>query len=182
MADLAKRAPAPLTAEEKARFGAVLAKANAKTITPELRTQVRAELGRRAGAGATRSSVYDLVLERACTTLPGANALKQEMVLVAALELRNDLGWQEAPAIEQLLIEHVTLCWVRLHAAEQLMTALQMEFENVKPESGRYIEARLSTAQGLYLRAVETLARVRRLAVPVLVQNNAVNQQVNIGG
>ena len=41
---------------------------------------------------------------------------------------------------------------------------------------------RNSTAQRLYLRAIETLTRVRRLSLPMLQVNITEKQQVNVDG
>jgi hypothetical protein len=81
--------------------------------------------------------------------------------------LRDGLGYATSPTHERLLIDHVINCWLRLHHLEQLSI------------NGGYvpdIERRLSTAQHRFLRAVESLARVRRLGVNLQV--NIANQQV----
>ena len=69
------------------------------------------------------------------------------------------------------------LCWLRLQLIEQQYSGVQAG--NMTLPQGDYWERRLSAAQRRYLRAVETLARVRRLRVPAL-QVNIGEKQVNI--
>ncbi len=47
---------------------------------------------------------------------------------------------------------------------------------------GAYWDRRVSGAQARYLRAMEALARVRRLAMPQPLQVNIGGQQVNVAG
>ncbi len=48
--------------------------------------------------------------------------------------------------------------------------------------SGAYWDRRVNGAQARYLRAVEALARVQRLAHPMPLQVNIGGQQVNVAG
>ncbi len=76
-------------------------------------------------------------------------------------QMRLDLGWNDAPEAEQLLIAHVALCWLRLNLVEHGYTS------NISGEHtlkiGMYWEKRLTAAQRRYTRAVETLMKVRML-------------------
>ena len=96
--------------------------------------------------------------------------------------LKKDLGSEGAPMLEQLLIQHAALCWLRLALAE-------LAYSNVVKGSitltlGLYMEKRLSMAQRRFTRSCETLTRVRRLSrnTPALQVNIASNggQQVNL--
>lgn len=82
--------------------------------------------------------------------------------------LLGQLGYNVAPMLERMLIESVVLAWMRYNDE---LTIVQAEFR----------ERRLSAAQRRYLRAVETLARIRRLALPAL-QVNIADKQVNLAG
>jgi len=96
--------------------------------------------------------------------------------------LRDELGYQTAPPLERLLIEQVVLCWLRHNmlelrytcAVDKGMTALQGDFWN----------RRLAASQRRYLRACETLARIRKMVrtTPALQVNIATagGQQVNV--
>lgn len=87
------------------------------------------------------------------------------------------LGYATAPPLEKGLIEHVALCLIRLEAVERGYTKVMSESHTLT--LGDYWERRLSAAQRRYLRAVETLARVRRLRLPAL-QVNIGENQVNV--
>lgn len=75
--------------------------------------------------------------------------------------LRDDLGFAEAPPLERLLIEQVILCWVNLQMLELVHN--DRLAANHTPEAGLYWDPRLSTAQRRFMRATESLARVRKL-------------------
>ena len=96
--------------------------------------------------------------------------------------LKKDLGYDGAPMLEQLLIQQVALCWLKLNLVE-------LAYSNTMKQSitltlGVYWEKRLSAAQKRFTRACETLARVRKLSrnTPSLQFNIAASggQQVNL--
>ena len=75
--------------------------------------------------------------------------------------LGSSLAYGEACPIERLLIDQVAVCYLRLNMTEQ-------RYENVTREShtptlAACWERKLSSTQRRYLRAVETLVRVRKL-------------------
>ena len=88
---------------------------------------------------------------------------------------KNDLGYQDAPALEQLLIDNIVLCWLRLHVVEIEVSNNTQGSHTLS--AGRYWDQRLSVAQMRYLRAIETLARVRK--TNVAIQVNIAKQQIN---
>lgn len=96
---------------------------------------------------------------------------------------RSELGYyDQASRIERMLIDNLIVCWLRLYDAE-------LRFESKASLSlaeGLYWERKLSSCQKRYLRAIETLAKVRRLlkdppapASPALAI--LMKQQVNVG-
>ncbi len=98
--------------------------------------------------------------------------------------MKDELGYQLASPLERLLVEQVILCWLHLNAAE-------LEYADVIGGSSfahvvDHCERRLSSAQTRYLRACETLARIRKLArsTPALQVNIAADggQQINVAG
>ena len=92
-------------------------------------------------------------------------------------QLCQDLGITDAPPLEKAIISHVALCWLRLQVIEKQYSGMQAG--SMTLSQGDYWERRLSAAQRRYLRAVETLARLRRLRVPAL-QVNIGEKQINI--
>lgn len=93
-----------------------------------------------------------------------------------------ELGFENASALERLIIQQITLCWLRLNLLEILYT-ISLEGSHT-PEVGLYYEKRLTATQKRFTRACETLARVRRSAhlLPSIQINVAKDggQQVNV--
>ena len=94
--------------------------------------------------------------------------------------LRDDLGYRGASLLEQLLIEQVALAW--LDYDTMVIRYARKTTESHTTEAGLYWDRRLNSAQTRYLRAVETLARVRRLSRDTPLQVNIGGQQVNVAG
>lgn len=117
-----------------------------------------------------------LAISRMVSAINAQRSVKESMQ--AGVEaIRDDLGYERAPMLEKLLIEQAAVCWLRMYLVDTAYT------HNMKgsltPAQGAYWERRLSTVQDRYLRAIETLARVRRLMRPVPVQVNIGAQQIN---
>ena len=96
--------------------------------------------------------------------------------------VKRELGYVSAPGMDRLLIEHVALCWLRLQCLEQ-------RYGNVMHQSitlvlAQHYEKRLSATQQRYLRACQSLARIRKMNLPALQVNIATDggQQVNVQG
>lgn len=79
--------------------------------------------------------------------------------------------------LEKLIIRQIVGCWLRLSYVEYTLGRNTVEGNFTIPQ-GAYWEKRVSSAQRRYLRAIESLARVRRLRLPA-VQVNIGAQQVN---
>jgi hypothetical protein len=96
--------------------------------------------------------------------------------------LRQELGYNEAPALEKLLIQHAALSWLKVSLVE-LSYSHTMK-QSISLPLAMYWEKKLTAAQRRFTRACETLARVRRLSrnTPALQFNLATSggQQVNL--
>ena len=102
--------------------------------------------------------------------------------LLADMDMtRRELGYSDASALEQILIDAILLARLRLVAVEH-----GYAINTNKPGAADYWETLLTNAQNRLLRAVESLARVRRLArhTPAIQVNVAATggQQVNCAG
>jgi hypothetical protein len=109
-----------------------------------------------------------------------AQPVVQEAITAGTGALSRSLGWDQAPMLEKLLIDQVITCWINQYDVQTRYT-LNMA-SNPTLEQGTYWEKRLSSAQRRYLRACETLARVRKLAQAGPLQVNIGAQQVNVVG
>ena len=108
--------------------------------------------------------------------LEGTYALKASL-RTGWEQMQRDLARPSDGPLERLLIQQIVLAWLKLayteyHHRHYLMNG------NTTIKQADFWERRLSAAQRRYLRASETLARVRRLQLPA-VQVNIAEQQVN---
>jgi hypothetical protein len=108
-----------------------------------------------------------------------------------AVEATLRTGWQELPKqlarpsdgkLERLLVQQAVLCWLQLGYIEHQYNYFLTE-GNTTVVKADFWERRLNAAQRRYLRALETLARVRRLNLPAMQVNIGAQQvnQVNAG-
>lgn len=94
--------------------------------------------------------------------------------------LAMQLGYAESTELERLLINEVVLCWIDHY---RIVTVHAQQTEEFKFADMEAWERILTSKQRRYLRAVEALARVRRLLKLPAVQVNVAldgGQQVNI--
>lgn len=90
--------------------------------------------------------------------------------------LERQLAGDNPTPIEKLLAEQVALCWLALRYAE-------MTYESgtdTSIEHQKWRQSRVESASRRFLAATRTLAQVRRLQIPALLQVNVGEQQVNI--
>ena len=111
----------------------------------------------------------------------------EAMALTKGIEMmRRDLGHDYAPPLERILVDHVLTCWLRLQDVEWGYSITVGSGESMAISQADWWERRLSAAQRRYLRACETLARVRKLIrrTPALQINVAAHggQQICIAG
>lgn len=95
------------------------------------------------------------------------------------LNIRDAMGYHDAPIMEKLLIENIVTAWLRVQACES-----QLAFRMTGQHSIAVLEfweRRLSMAQRRYLSACESLAKIRKMAIPAL-QLNIGDKQVNVAG
>jgi hypothetical protein len=90
--------------------------------------------------------------------------------------MRKALGFDTCPAIERPLIQHVVLCWLRLHICELYY---ERHTKGATLTVATFWENTLSANQRRYLRSVETLARIRKLNLTIQV--NVAHQQIVTG-
>lgn len=84
-----------------------------------------------------------------------------ETVKKKLADLRDELGWENAAEIEKLLIRQICLSWLRLYYVERQHHQFTSGSHSLT--SGIYWDKRLSMAQKRHLRAIESLAKVRKM-------------------
>lgn len=90
---------------------------------------------------------------------------------------RREVAGEAASPLEDLLAERVALCWVASsHADAQYARKLK---QGMTFKEGEYYARRCEQANRQLLRAVEALARVRKLLGPT-IQVNIADKQINL--
>lgn len=99
--------------------------------------------------------------------------------------MQEEMGYNIVPMVERLLIDNVINSWLRYQWAEYQLASFMGE-PRVTFSEIEYWEKRLTATQRRYLRAIETLARVRKITrnTPMLQVNIATEggQQINVVG
>jgi hypothetical protein len=87
--------------------------------------------------------------------------LVRESYRLKLTAMRDSLGWNDSTEIEKILIEQVCLNWLR----HNFLESVHFEKTHVSHsiETGLYWDKILTGAQKRYLRACESLAKVRKL-------------------
>jgi hypothetical protein len=122
-------------------------------------------------AGDLAASATDIALGQISKRPIQIESTKQVME-----QMKKHLGWECATPIERMLIEQVVVCWLRQYHGELLYCQYSTSESLVERQ---YWERRLSFTQGRYLRALETLARLRKLTQVTQLQVSF-GKQVNI--
>lgn len=170
--------PNPNTPQElRALITRCMADKPDKTALSDLQVYVRAHPGALADCIGFAGLIQQALINKVVNQPTLAEAVLDEMTITRA-----GLGYDTAPTLERLLIENIENCALRLRWVEYQLSAHMSS--NSSPGMIALWEKRLSITQARFLRAVETLAKVRKLAVPALQFNIAQDggQQVNITG
>jgi len=117
------------------------------------------------------------ILDNVVTQRPARMAIDKNVE-----DLKQGMLYDQSPVIEKLLIDQVINAWLRLQWAEFFYT--QNTEGRHSMSEGEYWGKVLNSAQRRYLRAVETLARVRKITRATMQINIAEpgSQQVNVAG
>ena len=114
-----------------------------------------------------------------------SHGVSQAFMLAETDRLKQDLDYTAAPPLERLLIDHILTLRLRLLHAEVMYNETVLG-KSATFALGEYRDKLLTTTQTRYLRAIEGLAKVRRLArnTPSLQINIAQEggKQINVQG
>jgi hypothetical protein len=104
-----------------------------------------------------------------------SNGASRACMLAEVDILEKELDYDAAPPLERLLIDHILTVRLRLIHTENIYNNHVVN-QSITLKEGEYWDNLLTSTQARFLRAIETLARVRRLA------RNTPALQVNIAG
>ncbi len=97
-----------------------------------------------------------------------------EVLMVRMAKMRYDLAPPGSSAAEKVLAERATLAWLHTEILENEVAALY-ERSTIDSKRAEILDRRLGRAQNRLIHAMTAIARIRRLNLPVLIQ------QVNLG-
>lgn len=107
--------------------------------------------------GNLAARVKDSIISTQC----GASHILIEATKKKVAEMRDNLGWKDSSQLEKVIIEQICLNWLRLNSLE--LTHDQKTRESHTLPVGEHWDKLLTQAQKRYLRACESLAKVRKL-------------------
>jgi hypothetical protein len=107
----------------------------------------------------------------------GDDAVIKEVLLRRITKMSQELAGPNPSPLERILCERVAITWFDANE----MDRRYIDQNNISLQVANYREARRDRAHKRFLAACKTLATVRRLGVPNLLQVNvAAKQQVNV--
>ena len=165
--------PSKKTGFDPVEFRATVKAVDAKPSDPDAFERLKKFLVDFSGLIAL-GDLQTMTLERIAERLGGGTS--NGIILQASFEkLKGDYGYASAPPLERMLIDHIVLCGARLADTEWLYESASRGQRTFAQAD--FWERQLNHAQHRYLKAVETLARVRKLNINIQV-NVAQNQIV----
>ena len=93
--------------------------------------------------------------------------------------MRDELGYQTAPVMEQMLIDNIVTAWLRLQYIDFTVAAKMGKEFSLRPME--FWQKSLAMAQRNYLAACESLAKIRKMKLPN-IQLNIGDKQINVAG
>ena len=149
---------------ELSEFGELVRKTEMSEPNPQDIRALRRYLDEHREVWRVLGDLSEFAYTRLVDASVGDQVALRESLKTGRLAMRQDLGYEEASALERLRIDQVVLCWLRMSHVEFHHAAIS---NRDTPLSLRdHWKRKLSATQRRYLRACETLARVRRLRLP----------------
>ena len=164
MSEQAVKAPTPRGKE----FVELLRQADKPHAKPEAIEALRRHLAQHPLDAAQMGDLVSILQYNLTTTVFGNNKGIGVTVEAHCGNLRSELGHAEASPLERMLIENIVVCWLRLYTCE-------LTYDTAGGHSlatGAHWERRLTLSHHRYLKAIETLAKIRKLGI---------NVQINVG-
>lgn len=103
-------------------------------------------------------TVTGALIEKICAGNPAMSSIRTK----ECCRIVEELGYADSSAVEQLLIKQIIMCWLRLWWTEFYATQFTMA-ANYNMKVADHWEKKLTYAQKRYTRAIESLARVRKI-------------------
>ena len=139
---------------------------------PEIRAMLAKYPATSAKAGELSRHIAGRIIKRVA---PGDDSFVAECIRHRCAEIRRDLGYDDAPAVERLLIDRIVVTWLHLYDVESIRQS-----EGKTLTQAAYYNKAASMAQADHVRALVALAKVRKLALPAVQVNVTSGNQLNV--
>lgn len=140
---------------------ALLKATNTKNPSEEDKQRLREHLAENPQVWEHIADLSGKVRDSILSSLASESFLVQESYRHKLTAMRDGLGWQTSSEVEKILIEQICLNWLRLNFVE--IVHREKTAAGVTIDWGIYWDKVLDSAQKRYLRACESLAKVRKL-------------------
>jgi hypothetical protein len=150
--------------------------ANSKELSDAELERVRSILAKNPEAWKMLGDLFAQVRFVATSNLL-SNRAAYESIHAGVRQMRKDLLAEGCSETERLLIENILTCWVQCSTLGRRLEMLTSAEHHM--DVGAYWDRRYSAAQARFIRAVESLARIRKLKLPN-VQLNLGEKQINV--
>lgn len=170
--------PAQSTAALLKELDDVIKRANKEKPDPKAMRELRDAMDRHPQLWKILFDLGEHTTDALIEMTRGSGAVT-ESIRRGVVTMRDDMGYQSAMALERGLIEAVVQAWIVQQTTQSLYAKNITGSLTLKQAD--YWERKVTMTQRRYLRACETLARVRRLLTPA-VQVNVARKQVNVAG
>jgi hypothetical protein len=137
---------------------------------PEDVLALREALDKTPGLWRVTGDVFGIAMDALVNSQTNQVSVRESMKRGVEV-VKAQLGYKTASGAERLLIEACALGWLQYYLIEFRYVVVSKGDQSIN--QANYWEKKLALAQHRYLKAIETLARVRRLAVPVMQLNVA---------
>jgi hypothetical protein len=145
-----------------------------RRMTGQGRTLATVETSAALPAVREAADLARLAMAAAIDSAAGKDAFFAASLRRRVEKLQRELVGADPSPLERLLAERVAVCWIQVHQLELLATdAARRQVPTLEA-----VERRRDRAHRRYLQSLKSLAQIRRLALPALVQVNIGQQQV----
>ena len=127
---------------------------------PEDLEALRQEMSDRPGLSRL-GNTQKLVMDQVLAAFTNESISSQEFIKKYVKEMKTELGYSNSTFVEKMLIDEIVMRWLRLSEMES--GHLKITSQNHAVEVGMYMDRRLDIAQKRFLRAMTTLAKVRKM-------------------
>ena len=130
--------------------------------------ELRKRLAETPEVGRELGCLAQLVIDRRLDQ--SFNGMSREFVRARLLDMAAELRYEQSPELEKMLIKHILWCWLDLYVVQ--VRAVNLDNESHSLNVGLYRDKRLNSAQRRFLKATDSLAKIRKTIRQVELREN----------